>query len=275
MILRKDYVNLIQSGKAQVKVDKTEQHNKMLNIIFPKRTWFNYLTMSVYFSYYDNYYDKYRGSDEPFKDLPIIEADDIILDNTVIKVESEEHGKKVIEWWKEQGVDTMKIGKFIGYYGLINGKFLFFSPPDFKLYIENNSVNIITLPEGNRKQEAMKKINWEQAQELIDMVSSSCEWKTRLVTLWANKIVLREEIEVSEELLQQGRNAASQSQKEVIDKIFGKEKEEIRFALNSNVYGLVIDRLAVISSFTNTTIKLNDNFNWTLKDNILTVSHRD
>lgn len=124
-------------------------------------------------------------------------------------------------------------------------------------------------------QETMKKITPSQAQEIIDIVSPNCGWKARLVTLWANKIVLKEEIEVSEELLQQGRREASQSQKEVIDKIFGKEKEQIRVAVNSGVYGLVIDKSPVISSFTNNTIKLNDNFNWTLKDNILTVSHRD
>ena len=102
MILRKDYVQLIQSGKAQVKVDKTEQHNEMLNIIFEKRK--GYVFSSFYYkAYFKDEQFGYKCSSEPFENLPIIEADDIILDNTVIKVESLEHGKRVIEWWKEQG----------------------------------------------------------------------------------------------------------------------------------------------------------------------------
>jgi hypothetical protein len=36
------------------------------------------------------------------------------MENTVIKVLTKEHGKKVIEWWKSQGVDTE------GYYGNVN-----------------------------------------------------------------------------------------------------------------------------------------------------------
>lgn len=53
------------------------------------------------------------------------------MENTVIKVLTKEHGKKVIEWWEKQGIDTRDL---IGiscesdwdtciYYGVIQGKF--------------------------------------------------------------------------------------------------------------------------------------------------------
>lgn len=64
--------------------------------------------------------------------------------NTVIQINDVEHGKRVIEWWKEQGVDTRNLnGTLVGwYYGLIGGGF-------------NNVQNlpflptIIELPESN------------------------------------------------------------------------------------------------------------------------------
>jgi len=71
--------------------------------------------------------------------------------NTVIEVLNKEHGKKVIEWWKEQGVDT---GSMQGiatradrndytYYGLINGNFLNYT----KETVDTRNAKIITLPE--------------------------------------------------------------------------------------------------------------------------------
>ena len=51
--------------------------------------------------------------------------------NTVIKVLNKEHGKKVIQWWKDQGVNTEyytgsfseENNNFAIYYGIINGRF--------------------------------------------------------------------------------------------------------------------------------------------------------
>jgi len=73
------------------------------------------------------------------------------LDNTVIEVLTEEHGKKVIEWWRKQGIYT---NVYVGscckknistdrYYGVINGHFGNYFLSDVKA----NNAKIITLPE--------------------------------------------------------------------------------------------------------------------------------
>jgi hypothetical protein len=73
------------------------------------------------------------------------------MENTVIKVLTKEHGKRVINWFKSQGIDT---GSCTGticesegfnciYYGVINGNFI-------NYYIEQvlkNNAKIIELPE--------------------------------------------------------------------------------------------------------------------------------
>lgn len=74
--------------------------------------------------------------------------------NHVIEVLDLEHGKKVIEWWKSQGVDTKRYlgtdtkenNDLYRFYGLIHGKFEKFSKNYcFGLY----DVHIITLPDEN------------------------------------------------------------------------------------------------------------------------------
>lgn len=47
------------------------------------------------------------------------------LNNCAIKVQSKEHGKKVIEFWKSQGVNTGLLDGCVlgGYYGLFDGRF--------------------------------------------------------------------------------------------------------------------------------------------------------
>ena len=64
------------------------------------------------------------------------------MKNQVIKVLSREHGEKVIQYWKDKGIDT---GSFSGnmsdwYYGVIDGKFGIYGS-----YKED--VEVITLPE--------------------------------------------------------------------------------------------------------------------------------
>jgi hypothetical protein len=144
MILRKDYVKLIQSGKVQVKAEKTKQHNEILNIIFQERNYSDCGTIGFFYIFSENHLQGYLASLYPFEDLPIIQAEDIILDNTVIKVESLEHGNKVIEWWKEQEVDVMGCkGTSIGYYyGIFDGQFQHWKKDYFI-----NDKKIITLPE--------------------------------------------------------------------------------------------------------------------------------
>lgn len=283
MILRKDYVQLIQDAKAQVEVEKTKEHNKLMTLIFPSRGFYCIENMSLYFKYDDMPYSKYASGETPFPNLPIIHASDIILDNTLIKVESVEHGKKVIEWWKGHGVLTWMVGGNVGfYYGFINGKFGCYREEEIE------GKKIITLPytsqELIKQENKMRTISWEQGQEIIDMVEMSCLWKGKLLDLWANKIVLRKEISVSEELIQQGRKDASQAQNEIIDRIFGKEKGEIDlvnekglgdyklFNKGMNKGGKFL--ISTPNAFPNS-FWLNSDFNWELKGNYLTVTYKD
>jgi hypothetical protein len=69
----------------------------------------------------------------------------LIPENEVIKVLNPKHGAKVIEYWKEKGVDTNgHKGSLTGmYYGVINGEFNYYTLE----YVTNSKVKIITLPE--------------------------------------------------------------------------------------------------------------------------------
>lgn len=73
------------------------------------------------------------------------------LDNTVIESLTHEHGAKVIEWWKKQGINTddyegnccKEDGYNWRYYGVINGSFSNYSLKAVKAH----NAKIITLPE--------------------------------------------------------------------------------------------------------------------------------
>jgi len=64
--------------------------------------------------------------------------------NTVIRVINKEHGAKVIQWWKDQGVYTSSyIGSDFGfYYGLINNSFSYYTLKD----VQAANARIIELP---------------------------------------------------------------------------------------------------------------------------------
>jgi hypothetical protein len=72
------------------------------------------------------------------------------MENTVIKVLTREHGAKVIEWWKSQGVYThykegvacMYDNDMEIYYGVINGKFNNYNIED----VSSSNTKIIELP---------------------------------------------------------------------------------------------------------------------------------
>lgn len=72
------------------------------------------------------------------------------MENTVIKVLTPEHGKKVIEWWKKQGIDTRDLngiacesdGDTYIYYGVIKGRFDNWSANAVKI----SKAKIIELP---------------------------------------------------------------------------------------------------------------------------------
>lgn len=72
------------------------------------------------------------------------------MKDQVIKVLNKEHGKKVIEYWKNRGVNPLHIGSQTAengsdyiYYGIIGGKFNNYCLREVKL----NNAKIITLPE--------------------------------------------------------------------------------------------------------------------------------
>ena len=83
------------------------------------------------------------------------------MNNKVIKVLDIEHGKKVIEFWK-QYCDTMVFkGTDIGYYyGIINGEFDIWSDTEVRRY----NAEIIELPEERAYPRVMlvswSGINW-------------------------------------------------------------------------------------------------------------------
>ena len=72
------------------------------------------------------------------------------MKNQVIEVLNKEHGKKVIEYWKSRGVDTLHMNgdctrdrKYdIRYYGIINDMFDCFTIEDVRKY----NAEIIELP---------------------------------------------------------------------------------------------------------------------------------
>jgi hypothetical protein len=68
------------------------------------------------------------------------------MNNTVIEVLDAEHGRKVIEWWKSQGVDTgdcQGTGRIWRYYGVIDGHFNSYSLSE----VSNPKIKVISLPE--------------------------------------------------------------------------------------------------------------------------------
>ena len=72
------------------------------------------------------------------------------LDNTVIKVLNKEHGKRVIQWWKDNGVDTQNYngtctesnGEIYIYYGSKDGEWGNWSCGDVSTY----NLKVIELP---------------------------------------------------------------------------------------------------------------------------------
>ena len=62
----------------------------------------------------------------------IVEEHD--LNNTVIKVLNEEHGKQVIRWWQEQGVNTRNLkGNYDNlFYGLVDNEFNHYNLEELK-----------------------------------------------------------------------------------------------------------------------------------------------
>ena len=104
------------------------------------------------------------------------------MKNQVIQVLDKEHGKKVIEYWKSKGVDTMGMcgsftkedGEHSCYYGVINDMFDCFTIEDVRKY----NAEIIELPE-------------EKTYPKVMIVSEDGEkWHKRVVLMYKNGIYL-------------------------------------------------------------------------------------
>lgn len=77
------------------------------------------------------------------------------LNNTVIKVLTREHGKEVIKWWKEQGVQTYYKGNEDNwFYGIINEKFDAYTLKQ----VQAAKAKIIELPEFNSQDLIGRKV---------------------------------------------------------------------------------------------------------------------
>ena len=101
------------------------------------------------------------------------------MNNKVIKVLDEKHGKKVIEFFK-QYCDTGGLeGDNIGcYYGIIDGKFHFWEPDELRYYVE--IVEIIELPEERAYPRVMlvsnDKINWKKRVVFMEKNGGFLAW---------------------------------------------------------------------------------------------------
>lgn len=124
---------------------------------------------------------------------------------------------KVWEYFKEKFNNDYRF--YQSYYYLSNGKYYKSIP---KGYIE---ITFQQLEEYLINQEMKTyKITAEEAKEIFDTVSESCSWKKRLAELWGTDIMLSNDITITEELLQEGLEDASSSQKELINKYVLKQK---------------------------------------------------
>lgn len=75
-----------------------------------------------------------------------------------------------------------------------------------------------------QKTENMRTITHDQASQIIDIACSS--WKEKLAFLWAKNIVLKKDIEISEDFYKEMRKACTLPQNELFDEIFGKDYKE-------------------------------------------------
>jgi len=78
-----------------------------------------------------------------------------------------------------------------------------------------------------------KTIKYTEAQAIIDLACKG-EWQPKLAKLWGVDIAMKKDIEVSEELYHEGRNAANGTQNKLLDNIFG---SDIKYKVDDWVVG--------------------------------------
>ena len=112
------------------------------------------------------------------------------MNNKVIKVLDIEHGKKIIEFFKQycdtRGLSGMDIGS---YYGIINGEFDIWAADEVRRY----NAEIIELPEGKNYPRVMlvsdDKMNWGKRVVFIVKNGGFLAWQFAETLEEAEKIV--------------------------------------------------------------------------------------
>ena len=112
------------------------------------------------------------------------------MNNKVIKVLDIEHGKKVIKFWKKYCDTGRMIGDTVGdYYGLINGRFDFWTIDEVKNY----NAEIIELPEEKAYQRVMlvsdDKMTWGKRVVFMEKNGGFLAWEFAETLEEAEKIV--------------------------------------------------------------------------------------
>ena len=100
------------------------------------------------------------------------------MNNKVIKVLNREHGKKVIEFWKQYCDTGALIGGSIGYYyGVINGRFDYWNIDEVKNY----NAEIIELPEEKTYPRVMlvsnDEMTWDKRVVFMEKNGGFLAWR--------------------------------------------------------------------------------------------------
>ena len=112
------------------------------------------------------------------------------MNNKVIKVLDKEHGKKVIEFFKQYCDTGVLIGDSIGYYyGIIDGKFSLWTPNEIRRY----NAEIIELPEEKTYPRVMlvsgDKMTWCKRVVFMEKKGGFLTWAFAETLEEAEKIV--------------------------------------------------------------------------------------
>ena len=112
------------------------------------------------------------------------------MNNKVIKVLNKEHGKKVIEFWKQFCDAGVLRGDTVGdYYGVINGSFDFWTTYEVKNY----NAEIIELPEEKTYPRVMlisdDKMTWGKRVVFMEKNGGFLAWESAETLEEAEKIV--------------------------------------------------------------------------------------
>jgi hypothetical protein len=111
-------------------------------------------------------------------------------------------------------------------------------------------------------------ITAEQAQSIIDI--ACIKWKPQLAHKWANNIVLKTDIGISEEFYQEMRKACTGPQNDLFDQIFGKDDGSVDLShLNAKQLRETTDQLLDVrdsDEFGNKAFWLSADHNWKIKE---------